>query len=170
MQTRLLSTLLLTFSVVAFGAHAAAPDKGGAPDHFKMMAGEPHHVIAMAYHQNLAVFAKALHEQTKGKTSINVDFARTAVVEMRRSFDLMTQHHEDHLKTMSPEQRAQMSERMESMKTHRIELNTALAALGQEVQAPTPDAKKVFALADRVCAHLELMEQQHQGGHMKVKK
>ena len=31
-------------------------------DHMKM-AGEPHHVLAMAYHQNLSAFAKALHEQ-----------------------------------------------------------------------------------------------------------
>ena len=46
-----------------------------------MMTG-PHHVLAMAYHQNLATFAKSLHEQTMQASSVNVEFARAAVTEM----------------------------------------------------------------------------------------
>src|SRR5450759_3798249 len=61
-------------------------------DMSKMMQ-EPHHVLAMAYQQNLAAFAKALHEQTAGVAPLNLEFARAAVAEMRRSFDQMGLHH-----------------------------------------------------------------------------
>ena len=52
-----------------------------------MMANERRHVLAMVYHQNLAAFAKALHEQTARANSVNVEFARAAVTDMRRSSD-----------------------------------------------------------------------------------
>ena len=72
--------------------------------HDQMMAGmskEPHHVLAMAYHQNLATFAKSLHERTMQASSVNVEFARAAVTEMRRSFDQMKQHHQEHMQAMN---------------------------------------------------------------------
>src|ERR1017187_7548209 len=122
-------------------------------DMSKMMQ-EPHHVLAMAYQQNLAAFAKALHEQTAQATSVNVEFASAAVAEMRRSFDQMQQHHQQH------------------MKTHRTELNTQLTALEQEVQSATPDAKKVSTLAADVQTHLDAMSKMHDGmqaGKMKMK-
>ena len=133
-----------------------------------MMANEPHHVLAMAYHQNLAAFAKVLHEQTARASSVNVEFARAAVAEMRRSSDQMKQHHQEHMQTMSAEMRAkmsgQMSEMMQQMETHHTELNTQLTALEQEVQATTPDAKKVSTLAASVHTHLDAMSKMHQGG------
>lgn len=141
-----------------------------------MMANEPHHVLAMAYHQNLTAFAKALHEQTAGASSVNIEFARAAVAEMRRSFDRMKQHHQKHMQTMSAEMHTkmsgQMSEMMQQMVTHQTELNTRLTALEQEVQLSTPDAKKVAALAASVSSHLDSMSKMHQGAQgskMKMK-
>ena len=140
-------------------------------DMSKMMR-EPHHVLAMAYQQNLAAFAKALHEQTAQATSVNVEFASAAVAEMRRSFDQMQQHHQGHMKTMSAEMHAKMGAMMQQMETHRTELNTQLTALEQEVQSATPDAKKVSTLAADVQTHLDAMSKMHDGmqaGKMKMK-
>ena len=140
-------------------------------DMSKMMQ-EPHHVLAMAYQQNLAAFAKALHEQTAQATSVNVEFASAAVAEMRRSFDQMQQHHQEHMKTMSAEMHAKMGAMMQQMETHRTELNTQLTALEQEVQSATPDAKKVSTLAADVQTHLDAMSKMHDGmqaGKMKMK-
>ena len=126
----------------------------------------------MAYHQNLAAFAKALHEQTAGASSVNVEFARAAVAEMRPSFDRMKQHHQEHMQTMSAEMHTKMSGMMQQMETHQNELNTQLTALEQEVQAATPDAKKVAALAASVSSHLAAMSKMHQGSQgskMKMK-
>ncbi|MEP7274080.1 MAG: hypothetical protein ABI882_21460 [Acidobacteriota bacterium] len=142
-------------------------------DHMMMgMANEPHHALAMAYHQNLATFAKALHEQTVRASSVNLEFARAAVTEMRRSFDQMKQHHDEHMQTMSTEMHTKMSGMMQQMETHQTELNNQLTMLEQEVQSTTPVPKKVSALAASVSSHLGAMSKMHQGAQtskMKMK-
>ena len=178
MKTRSLSTISMILTLGALSATAATPEQAASAskpamgkmqmshDHM-MMAAEPHHVLAMAYHQNLAAFAKALHEQTASEGPLNIDFARTAVSEMRRSFDQMKQHHQEHGAGMSAEMRAKMDARMsgmmEKMQTHQAELNTQLTALEQEIQSASPDAKKVSTLADSVHTHLTEMSKMHKG-------
>lgn len=172
MKTRTVSLIVVLFALVLTGALGAVAQheqhgqmkqpQSGSMDMSKMMQ-EPHHVLAMAYHQNLAAFAKALQEQTARASSVNVDFARAAVAEMRRSFDQMKQHHQEHMQTMSAEMRTTMSGMMQQMGTHQTELNTQLTTLEQEVQSATPDAKKVSTLADGVRTHLDAMSKMHQG-------
>jgi|CXWL01.1.fsa_nt_gi hypothetical protein len=131
-------------------------------DHMKM-ASEPHHVLAMAYHQNLATFAKALHEQTMAADPLNLEFVRAAVSEMRRSFDQMKQHHQDHMKGMSTDEHAKMTSMMEKMGTRQADMNTQLTDLEQEIRSSKPDPKKVSALADQVHKHLTEMGKMHEG-------
>ena len=143
-------------------------------DHAKMMdmKSEPHHMLAMAYHQNLATFAKALHEQAMQASPVNVEFARAAVTEMRRSFDQMKQHHQEHMQTMNAEMKTKMSDMMKQMETHQTELNTQLTSLEQEINSATPDAKKISSLAGSIHSHLEGMSKMHpenKGGKMKMK-
>jgi hypothetical protein len=168
MKTRSLSTIAAILTLGALSATAATPEQAASAtkpamgkmershDHM-MMVTEPHHVLAMAYHQNLAAFAKALHEQTASEGPLNIDFARTAVSEMRRSFDQMKQHHQEHMAGMSAEMRAKMDAKMgatsgmmEKMQTHQADMNTQLTALEQEVNSASPDAKKVSTLAGSV--------------------
>ena len=173
MKTKIISTILMALALGAFSAMATTAQHEGHStqgkqkmphDHMMMdMAKEPHHVLAMAYHQNLAAFAKALHEQTMAASSVNVEFARAAVSEMRRSFDQMKQHHQEHMQTMSAEMQTKMSAMMTKMETHQTELTNQLTALEQEVQAATPDAKKVSTLAASVHTHLDAMSKMHQG-------
>ena len=132
------------------------------------MDKEPHHVLAMAYHRNLAAFTKALEGQTVGASSVNVDFARAAVAEMRRSFDKMKEHHQAHMQTMTAAMQATMSGMMQQMDTHQSELNTQLTALEQEVQLSSPDAKKVASLSVSVRAHLEAMKMRPEGKGSKM--
>ena len=177
MKTKVIATILLALSLGAFSTKTSAQHEGHATkkapsqsapqdkmahDHL-MMAKEPHHALAMAYHQNLATFAKALHEQTAKATSVNVEFARAAVAEMRRSCDQMKQHHQAHMQTMSAEMHTKMKGMMQQMETHQTEMNTQLTALEQEVQLSTPDAKKVSTLAASVHTHLDAMSKMHQG-------
>lgn len=188
MKTKVMSALLLILWLGAFNATAIAQHEGhtttkapaksapqGKMSHDQTMmemAKEPHHVLAMAYHQNLTVFATALHEQTMQGNSVNVEFARAAVTEMRRSFDLMKQHHQNHMQTMKAEMQTKMSEMMKQMETHQSELSTQLTALEQEVLLSTPDAKKVSTLAASVHSHLDAMSKMHQAnqsGKMKMK-
>ena len=192
MKTKEISTILVTLSLGAFSAMASSVDyesrstqkvqspsatqgmKTMSHDHsdHMMMANEAHHVLAMAYHQNLVTFAKALHEQTEHASTVNVEFARTAVSEMRRSFGEMKLHHEEHVKTMSAEMHKKMSEMRKQMETHHTELITILAALEKEVQSATPDAKKVSTLAASVHTHCDAMTKMNHSDHeheMKMK-
>jgi polyhydroxyalkanoate synthesis regulator phasin len=178
MKTRALFTIPIILTLGALSATAATQEVAGSTskpamgkmemshDHM-MMAGEPHHVLAMAYHQNLAAFAKALYEQAASAGPLNLDFARTAVSEMRRSFDQMKQHHQEHMAGMSAEMHAKMDTRMsgmmEKMQTHQADMNTQLTALEQEVNSASPDAKKISAFADSVHAHLTEMATMHEG-------
>ena len=177
-----LLTILLLFLSTGFGAPvtaqheghaanggqaktAAQGKKGMSHDHMAMnMANEPHHVLAMAYCQNLTVFAKALRDQTARSSSVNTEFARAAVVEMRRSFDEMKKHHQEHTEAMSSEMQTMMKSTMQQMGTHQTQLNDQLTALEREVQSPTPDAKKVSALAASVLTHVNAMSKMMQGG------
>lgn len=189
MMAKVIPTILMTFSLGAFSAVAATAQshdhsttktpahpethaqKEMSHDHEKM-TNEPHHVLAMAYHRNLATFATALHEQSVPAGPVNVTFARTAVTEMRRSFVQMKQHHQDHMKTMTTDMHAKMSEMMTKMEKHQMELNTQLSALELEVQLASPNAKQVSSLAASIHAHLEAMSKMHQecqAGQMKMK-
>lgn len=165
--TRIVSTILMALSLGSFGAMATAAEHKGHSAMSMEMAHEPHHVLAMAYHRNLATFAKALHEQTAGASSVNLEFARAAVAEMRRSFDQMKQHHQACMQAMSAEMQAKMKGKMEQMEPHRNQLNDQLVALEHEVQSTTPDPKKVTTLASDVLTHAEAMSKMHHGGRGK---
>ena len=107
-----------------------------------MMEG-PHHVLAMAYMDNLATFARALGAQVTQSKTVNLDLARPAVAEMRRSFDQMKQHHQAQMTMMGDGAKPPMSEMMQHMETHLAALSEHLTALESEVNASTPDPKKV---------------------------
>lgn len=177
MNKRILSPalLILSIGVLTLGAtnaqsrgvtaHPASQGKQAMPHaHMMDMGNEPHHVLSMAYHHNLATFAGALRDLTAKATSVNVDFARSASSEMRRSFDQMKQHHQECMQTMSAEQHAMMKDAMEQMDTHHTELNNQLTALDREVQLDAPDPKKVSALAVSITSHLDAMAKMMPGG------
>jgi cytochrome c556 len=107
-----------------------------------MMEG-PHHVLAMAYRDNLATFARALQEQVTKSKTVNLDLARPAVAEMMRSFDQIKQHHQAQMTMMGDQTKPPMSEMMRQMETHLTALSNHLTALESEVNASTPDPKKV---------------------------
>lgn len=149
-------------SIGASAQTAKTPMQHDKMPHDQMMTAKgPHQALAMAYHESLAAFAKALQEQTARATTVDVDFARAAVTEMRRGFDQMKQHHDAHMKSMSAEMHTQMMGMMKPMETHQTELNTQLTALEKEVQSTKPDAKRVSALATSVTAHLGAMAKMH---------
>jgi cytochrome c556 len=133
-------------------AQATTPTPAKMPQHQEgmkdmqgmsgMMEG-PHHVLAMAYRDNLATFARALRAQVTQSKTVNLDLARPAVAEMRRSFDQMKQHHQAQMSMMADQPKPAMSGMMQQMETHIAALNEHLTALESEVNASTPDPRKV---------------------------
>jgi hypothetical protein len=103
----------------------------------------PHHVLAMAYRDNLAMFARALQGQVARSKTVDLDLARPAVAEMRRSFDQMRQHHQAQMTMMGDSTKPAMSGTMQHMETNLTALSEHLTALESEANASTPDRENV---------------------------
>ena len=173
MKTRAEISIIALLALTIFGAGSAmalarqhhGADKPmqhgtGKMDMSGMMA-EPHHVLAMAYMQNLGEFTHALHHQAEAASPLDADFARSAVDEIKRSFDEMEKHHGEHMKTMSAEMRSHMEMMMKDMDTHRAMIKDAVGALDRDVQSDHIDAKKVAADCAVVLEHLDAMSKVH---------
>lgn len=175
MKARLLPTLLLTLSLAALStttSQSATQGKHEMSHDHMMMANEPHHVLAMAYCENMNVFVNALQGRTSRTSAVDVEFARAAVTEIRRSFDQMKQHHQAHVQTMNTEMHTKMGGMTQQVETHQAKLDTQLTALEQAVQAATPDPNKVSTLAAGVHTHLDAMLKMmpaSKGRNMKMK-
>src|SRR4249920_1468945 len=152
MKTNVISAILVTLALAAFGAMAVnaqtsypgvgtpAPTTATMTQNTKVMVSEPNYVLAMAYQGSMSAFADALNGQTVGGGAVNVDFARAAVAEMRRSFDQMKKYNEEYMKTISAEVRAQSTATMQALETQRAGLNAQLTSLEAEVKLDKPDA------------------------------
>jgi hypothetical protein len=124
------------------------------------MMGEPHHLLAMAYRDNLATFARALRGQITHSKTVNLDLARPAVAEMRRSFDQMRQHHQAQTTMMGASADSAKAGAMQHMETHMTALGEHLTALESEVNAATPDPGKVSEHTSEIlkqCAGMSAM-------------
>jgi cytochrome c556 len=144
--------LLMSGAAATSMAQTPTPTPGNMPQHqegMKAMQGMsgmmqgPHHVLAMAYRDNLATFARALRAQVAQSKTVNLDLARPAVAEMRRSFDQMKQHHQAQMTMMGDQTKPAMSGMMQQMETRLAAISDHLTALESEVNASTPDPKKV---------------------------
>lgn len=144
----------------------------GSMDMSKMVGGG-HDALAKAYMQNLAAFARTLMDRVESSKSVDADFARTAVAEMRRSFDVMQQHLAEYKKTM-PAETQPMASTQSSAETqsheamghgamtqgadqHILEIRQPLEFLEREVHSPSPRADKVSERTAAIIKHIEMM-------------
>lgn len=147
-----LLAVLMSGAIATTMAQTTTPTSAKMPQHQEPMKGMqgmsgmmegPHHVLAMAYRDNLATFARALRAQVTQSKSVNLELARPAVTEMKRSFDQMKQHHQAQMTMMGDQSKPAMSGTMQRMETHIAALNEHLTALESEVNANSPDPKTV---------------------------
>jgi hypothetical protein len=113
-----------------------------------MMSG-PHHALALAYDESLATFARALQADVMRTDMVNVELARPAVTEMRRSFDQMKMHHEAQMSSGNMMMKMPMptdssrTTMMAGMQTKMAAIETHLSMLEAEVNSTAPNATKV---------------------------
>ena len=79
------------------------------------MMKSPHHKMMTAYKQNVVNFAAALRDMAADKQMFDVNFARTAVSEIKRGVEMMDGIHQKHQAMMSAEMRQKMVMMMEQM-------------------------------------------------------
>jgi polyhydroxyalkanoate synthesis regulator phasin len=171
MNTRLYTIILAIISMMipmkSMVAATSPQERSGMPQStmtknqdgmmdMSVMMQEPHHQLAMAYKQNLESFAKALRDEAAKTATVNPEFARAAVAEMKRSFDLMQQHHQDHMKTIDDKMKAHMSNMMKQMEAQDAAIKEALAGLDKEVQNSAPDSKAISQYVDDILKNCDM--------------
>jgi len=186
MKNRTLFTLSVFATLVAFltmGAAATASAQGNSKaakenrgqgkkdddrddkkdDKMEMMdmVGGPHQVLAMAYRDNLVTFARALRGHGGDKTPVNLDVARPAVLEMRRSYNQIVQHHSAQAALMTGHMDSSMTSKKAHMEGHLSSLGEHLTALESAVNAATPDPKSVSAHTAEILKECAGMSSMH---------
>jgi hypothetical protein len=157
---------VIGFAIITAGGLKAAPQQKqtempkGMMDMSAMM-NEPQHQLAMAYKENLVNFAKALHQQAADTNTVSPQFARDAVAEMKRSFDQMQEHLQDHMKTVDEKMKAHMADMMKKMDAQCDAIKDDLAALDKEVQTSAPDSKTVSKYVDDILKNCDDMSKMH---------
>lgn len=104
----------------------------------------PHQSLAMAYRDNLANFARTLRQHVDASKTVNLDLARPAVAEMRRSYEEMRTHHRAQLASMSDKTMPRAATK-EQIETRLSSIGEHLSALNAEVNLGSPNATKVSA-------------------------
>jgi hypothetical protein len=169
--------LIALSAVAATTLIAGAVGTGARQDKDKMSQGmmdmpammnEPHHQLAMAYKENMVNFAKALRQATTDTNTVNTPFARVAVAEMKRSFDQMQEHRQEHMKAMDGKMKAMdekmktdMAGMMKDMDTKTAAIKEDLAALDKEVDASAPDSKRISSFVDDILKNCDGMSKMH---------
>ena len=128
-----------------------------------MMMNEPHHVLAMAYKETVATFAKALRGQAEAG-SLSSDFARAASSEISRGIDQVDDHYREHLKTLSAEMRSKMAAMVKEMDLRISKLKDASRVLEKDVREYTLNSKKIATDSDEILKQLDDMPKMHPPG------
>jgi len=143
--------------------------KAGMTTEMSKMMKSPHHILMTAHMKSMSEFAKALRDQAAKRTTLDVEFARAAVAELRHNLDAMEAIHQKHMQAMSAEMKSKMQMMMEKMDKDRSMVKDQVSALETDVLADKPDSKQVTAHTNALLKHLGMMSKMH-GGSIAGKK
>ena len=141
--------MVILLSVSSIFAQGNKMDMKPMPkDDMKMsdMSKTPHHMLMMAYHHNALAFTRVLLDMTSDGKIENVDLARAAFAEIKRSTEKMEEIQKSHMSSMD-KMDAAMTEKMkpmvEKMEAEKAALKVHLLALEKALQANAPNASDV---------------------------
>jgi hypothetical protein len=165
--TAIMLVLLIPYTASAQHKHTPTGPKkagmAGMKSEMAMMMESPHHLLMTAHMKTMSEFARALRDQAVKPTALDVEFARSAVAELRHNLDAMEAIHQKHMETMSAEMKSKMQMMMEKMDKDRSMVKDQVSALETDVQADRPDSKQVAAHANALLKHFGMMSKMHGG-------
>jgi hypothetical protein len=157
--TTILAVILLSASA-AFGQDKKMDVPKGDMDMAKMHA-DGHHTLMMAYHHNAMAFTKALWDMTADGKIEDINMARAAFAEMKRSLEKMEEIHQMHMSTM-PKMDAAMMEKMkpmmEKMEAEKAALKGHVAGLESALQGNSPNVQEIEMHSAAILLRLEKMD------------
>ena len=126
------------------------------------MKKSPHHLVMMAYRNNVLTFAKTMRDMTKDGKLEDVDLVRSALAEIKRSMEKMDDIQQSHMSKMKPEMMKMMKPMMEKMQAEKTIVKEHILALEKALQADKPDAPEVNKHAAELVLQLEKMDKSDQ--------
>ena len=91
------------------------PGMAGMKSEMAKMMKSPHHMLMTAHMKSMSGFARTLRDQAVKPESLDVEFARAAVAELRHCLDAMEAIHQKHMDGMNAEMKAKMQMMMEAV-------------------------------------------------------
>lgn len=129
----------------------------GAMDMAAMQRGG-HHALMMAYHHNAMAFTKALWEMSASGKIDDVELARAAFGEVKRSIEKMDEIHKMHMSKMGKMDSAMMEKMkpmMAKMEADKAALMGHVQALDNALQANSPSAPEIEMHAAAILLRLQ---------------
>ena len=133
------------------------------------MSKNPQHMLMMGYRQNLITFATSLRDAAN-TGSIDAEFARTAVAEIKRSAEKMNEIHQKHMNMMSPQMRTDMAEMMQKMQQQHAKFQEQITNLEKLVQTDKMDAQAIGKQADAIVSEFGMMQMKDKDKMKNMKK
>ena len=158
--TAIIVVLLSVGSIVAQDGKKMDKDKMKKDMMMEMaaMKKSPHHLVMMAYRQNVLMFAKTLRDMTKDGKLADIELARNAFAEIEESMEKMGDIHQSHMDKMSAEMREMMKPMMEKMQADNAVVKEHILALEKALQVAVPNAMDVNKHATALVMQLEKMD------------
>lgn len=161
MKRMLIAIAVLATTVMpAIADDLRTPDMQGqamSPHHGMMMEKMPQHPLIMAYHKNLIAFGHALDRLAHQGETVPVEYARTAISEMKRSVDQLEKYRAETLHNMPADMKGhadmqkKMDEYLVNVKMHLRELET----LAKSDRIPSPEVIKQLAFIFEACEGMD---------------
>jgi hypothetical protein len=124
------------------------------------MQKDGHQALAMAYHHNAAAFTRALWEMSSDGNIEDLDLARAAFAEIKRSIEKIEQVHQMHMSKMGkmdPAMMEKMKPMMDKMDAEKAALKGHIQALETVLQGTAPRAQEVEMHSAALLMRLEKM-------------
>ena len=145
--------LVLSFTVLfialssnlVFGQNKMASDMK-MPDMMAEMMKSPHHKLMMAYRENALSLTKVLWDMSSDGKIEDVDLARNAFAELKRSMEKMDEIHKLHMSKMGKMDATMMEKMkpmMEKMDAEKAAVSGHIKALEKALQLNSPNPQEV---------------------------
>ena len=140
------TVLFITLSSsIAFGQNKMPSDMK-MPDMMADMMKSPHHKLMMAYRENALSFTKVLWDMSSDGKIEDVDLARNAFAELKRSMEKMDEIHKLHMSKMGKMDATMMEKMkpmMEKMDAEKAAVSGHIKALEKALQLNSPNPQEV---------------------------
>jgi hypothetical protein len=155
-RSTVLAIMLLSVSAVFAQDKKMEMPKGGMD--MAAMHKDGHHALMMAYHHNAMAFTKALWDMSADGKIDDIELARAAFAEVKRSIEKMDEIHKMHMSRMGKMDSAMMEKMkpmMAKMEADKAALMGHVQSLDNALKGNSPSASEIEMHAAAILLRLQ---------------